>query len=55
MTEPFYFYTEYLGSNMIDFSSASRENVVVDGIMVTKYTSNQWVQFDPSSNPLSYS
>lgn len=26
-TEPFYFYTEYLGSNLIDFSKADRSSV----------------------------
>lgn len=53
-TEPFYFYTEQLGSNIIDFTNAVKEELIVNGLTMTKYTSQQWVQSDTSPNPLNY-
>ena len=50
----FYFYNEYLGTNMIDFSWPHKEIVLRDGIQVIKYYSNHWIQFDPSSNKLNF-
>lgn len=41
--EPFYFYTEYLGTNMIDFSNPRKEKVMKDGLQLTKYTSDSWI------------
>jgi hypothetical protein len=50
--ESFYFYTEYLGSNLIDFSGYSQKNVQIDGLDVVVYKSKKWLQFE--NNPLSF-
>ena len=36
-TEPFYFYTEYLGTYMIDFSLLKHEYVFKDGVQMIKF------------------
>ena len=35
--EPFYFYTEFLGTHMIDFSYYNYEYLIKDGIQVIKF------------------
>lgn len=39
---------------MIDFSYPKREKVVKDELHLTKYTSDQWIQFDPSASKLNF-
>ena len=39
---------------MIDFSSPRKEKVMQDGIQLTKYISDRWIQFDPSVNKLNF-
>lgn len=39
---------------MIDFSQAVKEEVIVNGLTMIKFTSNQWIQSDQSSSPLNY-
>lgn len=41
--ESFYFYTEYLGSNLIDFSGYSQKNVQIDGLDFVVHKSKKWL------------
>lgn len=52
--DAFFFYTEYLGTNVIDFSWPGSDTVTKDGLQVVKYSSDEWVQFDPSVNQLNF-
>ena len=41
--QTFYYYSEFLGSNLIEFSATSRSLLAKDGLQVYRYTSNTFV------------